>query len=287
MPSPSTIIDPHAKWTPSTAAAVQACGGLDGIINGTISRNELCTFDANTVVGKEIDCDATEHLITLAAGNANATVYKVRVTKEGATVMNLSWQGSPSAACEFEWYGLTRGAPVSRDHNAGNTTCELVDATGTTDSRFNCSGLPNLLPYNWIKEFIYAITENLTASSGIANWNLHTNITSRESYDEVFKLSLTTFTNWLETTVINLDSFRQRGGKLLTWHGGTDQLIVPNGTVHYYERVSKRDRAIGVLTSDHYRSVRLVRQGFEIDRLPSYLHPGTICRHSCRRYRHS
>ncbi len=53
--------------------------------------------DANTVVGKEIDCDATGHLISLAAGNANATVYKARVTKEGATVMNLSWQGSTSA----------------------------------------------------------------------------------------------------------------------------------------------------------------------------------------------
>ncbi len=34
---------------------------------------------------------------------------------------------------------------------------------------------------------------------------------------------------------------------------GTDQLIVPNGTVHYYERVSKRDHAIGILTSDYYR----------------------------------
>src|SRR3954447_13101036 len=31
--------------------------------------------------------------------------------------------------------------------------------------------------------------------------------------------------------------FRHAGGKLLMWHGWNDQLIFPEGTIDYYERV--------------------------------------------------
>jgi hypothetical protein len=36
----------------------------------------------------------------------------------------------------------------------------------------------------------------------------------------------------------NLAAFRDRGGKLVLWHGWNDQLIVPEGTIDYYDRVT-------------------------------------------------
>jgi hypothetical protein len=38
----------------------------------------------------------------------------------------------------------------------------------------------------------------------------------------------------------NLGRFRARGGKVVMWHGFGDQLIVPGGTIDYYDAVSRR-----------------------------------------------
>src|SRR5262249_11570243 len=38
----------------------------------------------------------------------------------------------------------------------------------------------------------------------------------------------------------NLAAFRNHGGKLLLWHGFADQLIVPEGTIDYYDAVTHR-----------------------------------------------
>jgi hypothetical protein len=38
----------------------------------------------------------------------------------------------------------------------------------------------------------------------------------------------------------NLARFRNQGGKLILWHGFADQLIVPEGTIDYYDAVTRR-----------------------------------------------
>jgi hypothetical protein len=35
----------------------------------------------------------------------------------------------------------------------------------------------------------------------------------------------------------DLSAFARRGGKIIMWHGWTDQLIYPQGTIDYFERV--------------------------------------------------
>jgi hypothetical protein len=38
----------------------------------------------------------------------------------------------------------------------------------------------------------------------------------------------------------DLSRFRDRGGKLILWHGWADQLIMPDGTIAYYDAVTKK-----------------------------------------------
>ncbi|TMG93562.1 MAG: tannase/feruloyl esterase family alpha/beta hydrolase [Betaproteobacteria bacterium] len=37
----------------------------------------------------------------------------------------------------------------------------------------------------------------------------------------------------------NLATFRDHGGKVVMWHGFADQLIVPQGTIEYYDAVTQ------------------------------------------------
>ena len=41
-------------------------------------------------------------------------------------------------------------------------------------------------------------------------------------------------------TVGNLDDFKKHGGKLLTYVGGNDQLIMPRGVINYYRQMAAR-----------------------------------------------
>jgi hypothetical protein len=48
------------------------------------------------------------------------------------------------------------------------------------------------------------------------------------------------FSAVLATDNPDLAAFRDRGGKIIMWHGWSDQLIYPEGTIDYYQRVQKQ-----------------------------------------------
>jgi feruloyl esterase len=45
------------------------------------------------------------------------------------------------------------------------------------------------------------------------------------------------FSSAIATDNPDLTQFRKDGGKILIWHGLADQLIFPQGTINYYQRV--------------------------------------------------
>jgi feruloyl esterase len=47
------------------------------------------------------------------------------------------------------------------------------------------------------------------------------------------------FSSTIATDNPDLSAFRHDGGKILIWHGLADQLIFPQGTVNYYQRVQQ------------------------------------------------
>jgi feruloyl esterase len=53
----------------------------------------------------------------------------------------------------------------------------------------------------------------------------------------------------LNATDPNLDAFKNRGGKLLLWHGWSDPALTALGSIKYYEQVKARDQKAG----DYFR----------------------------------
>jgi len=49
--------------------------------------------------------------------------------------------------------------------------------------------------------------------------------------------SISEFGNTIATDNPDLSAFKRDGGKIIIWHGLSDQLIFPQGTVDYYRRV--------------------------------------------------
>src|SRR5262249_28084822 len=66
-------------------------------------------------------------------------------------------------------------------------------------------------------------------------WNWHT--LTYAQFDQLFQQSVSQFSNSFADNNPDLSAFKKDGGKIIIWHGLSDQLIFPQGTVRYYERV--------------------------------------------------
>jgi feruloyl esterase len=60
------------------------------------------------------------------------------------------------------------------------------------------------------------------------------------SYEQYFDQSVEEFSAAIATDNPDLASFRDRGGKIVLWHGASDPLISPEGTIDYYQRVQRQ-----------------------------------------------
>jgi len=132
------------------------------------------------------------------------------ITWTDAAVVEKIWQG-PIVDRKHLWYGLEPGTSLSG--LAATTT-----SNGTTG--------PVAFPVS-VGWFQYWLTQNPSF-----NWETLT----YEQFRQYFELSVRKFPV-IATDNPDLSAFERDGGKILIWHGLADQLIFPQGTIRYYQRV--------------------------------------------------
>ena len=135
------------------------------------------------------------------------------ITATDAAVVEKIWDGPRSTSGQRLWYGLEPGASFAG--LAGTST----SSNGTT------TGVPFPIAVAWLGTWVQ---QN-------PNWDWHT-LTYAE-FDQLFQRSQDEFSSTIATDNPDLSQFRDHGGKIIIWHGLADQLIFPQGTINYYQRV--------------------------------------------------
>lgn len=210
-------------------AAINACDVVGGRHLGYLPDPASCTYDPTL--------DAS--VICTANGGSNATASCV--TPAAASAFNKIWYGhtedgtvparavdngtSVSLAPGQRWFGPPRGATL------GNFLGGPLPAS----SSHVALSLQN--PAYGLPLFINA------TGNGVNLWRTFTHAQLANAADRGLALQ-GPFAN-IDTDNPDLSAHRDRGGKVLMYHGLADSLIKPGGSVHYYNRVLAQMGGLG------------------------------------------
>jgi len=170
-------------------------------------------------------CDAADGVKDGVIENPRACTFDPKVlvgtsagscgdfTEADADVIRKIWQGPRRLDGSFIWYGLQRGADFMG-----------LSATGGAP----LVPRPNPITLEWWRYFLMQNPQ----------WD-YMSLTPA-AYEQYVDQSVEEFSAVLATDNPDLTAFRDRGGKLVLWHGWSDQLIYPEGTIDYYQRVQKQ-----------------------------------------------
>ncbi|KAK4540905.1 hypothetical protein LTR36_008847 [Oleoguttula mirabilis] len=192
-------------------AAIESCDVLDGVKDGVISAPGLCAFDAQSVVGSTFYLDGEERVVTSAA----------------ADIANAIWEG-PIQDGKREWFGNTHETSfggMSPFMGIPDGLAMTICAAGGK----NCEGYSFPISPNWIQYFVEKDPKFDVLQM------------DESDFFEALHRSRNEYSSIMDTSDPDLSGFKASGGKMITWHGLADELIFPNGSSNYYERVLALD----------------------------------------------
>lgn len=135
---------------------------------------------------------------------------EITIRREVAEVVRQIWRGHPS------WFGLPKSASFGGvAHTEPGPDGKLV-------------GVPFAIADNWLRYFVKEDPKSTVDSVSYREFH-RLAVESPRRYDRI-----------IASDDPDLSAFRRAGGKMITWHGWTDSIIYPQGTIDYRERVQRR-----------------------------------------------
>jgi len=243
----------RAQQDLASNAAIAACDVVGGQHLGYIVNPAACSYDPST--------DAS--VLCTAAGGTNATSACLSQSQAGA--LNKIWYGMTSdgsvpnpavdngwaaasaatlPAGTQRWFGLTRGTSLYAAFYAAFG----VNGLASPDGAFSIASDQVALELQ--NSTLADPTFTNATGNGQSLWKTLSYTQLSNAFDR--GLALQAQFGGINTENPDLSAFKSRGGKLLTWHGLADELIMPQGTVNYYQRVAAQTGGMAA-AQDFYR----------------------------------
>jgi hypothetical protein len=215
---------PLAKLAAVQKAAIAACDGNDGVLDGIIDDPRTCTFNANTNV----------------CGQPNAPASSC-LTPAEANAVNTMWDGPRNNSGNRIWFPIDRGTDFSGwDGNVPFGLAPVQFGWDLENPAYYAAGsYPSSYPGYWGNVALNAKVQSSPPQPGAPSYVTNYAVVAQDGSNNVGDLT---------DTFGDLDALRAKGGKLVTFVGGNDQLIMPRGVINYYRVMAQRYRLAHDLT---------------------------------------
>lgn len=200
-------------WTGTVLNTMLGTTGLSTAKVNAANAAAVAACDANDgvadgLINEPRRCDFSAQVLRCTGSPGDPATC---LTQLEADAIDKVWDGARNQAGERLWGGPTYG------------TSWFIVATGPAGVLNRPGSLPFAYKQAWVEQ-------DPTYD--------YTNITI-EAFGSHFQKDDVKFKDYA-TDSPNLDKLRDHGGKLLTWHGGSDPLILPFGSWEYWGRVFDR-----------------------------------------------
>jgi hypothetical protein len=185
---------------------------LDAVTQGAIDACDGLDSVKDGVISDLARCKFDPS--TLIGSEIQCYEKEVTISSSVASVVRKIWEGQRTKFGHPLWYGLNRGSPLSA---LAATT--IVNGSRTGSSFFVSDA--------WIRYFVKAKPD----------FDIST-VDSAELLN-IFHQSERSYASLMGSANPDLSGLQRSGGKLLVWHGESDQLIFPQGTMRYRRAVEK------------------------------------------------
>ena len=205
---------PGAKLAAVQNLAISACDGNDGVTDGIIDDPRTCTYTATA---------------TCTGPNTPAGC----ITAAEATAINTMWDGPRNSGGNRIWFPIDRGTDfLFWDGNVPFALAPVQFGWDLEDPAYYAAGsYPSSYPGFWGN-----VALNATVQSGAAQPGAPAYVTNYAAVAQQGSNNVADLTN----TFGDLDAFKASGGKLVTFVGANDALIMPRGVINYYRVMARR-----------------------------------------------
>ncbi|KAL4959596.1 Tannase/feruloyl esterase [Aspergillus stella-maris] len=216
----SSVVEQTLDYIPPTCelakianATISACDHLDGRKDGVLSRSDLCMleFDMTSIIGESYHCDASTSSTVITTPEQSG-----KVTAEGVAVAQAVYDGLFNSQGERAYISYRIGSSFTDGEATYNNATRTWGVTVTSTGG------------EFVARFIELLDiDNLETIDGV-------------TYDTLVSWmdkAMVRYMDTLQTTIPDLTTFQSSGGKMIHYHGESDQSIPTASSVHYWQSV--------------------------------------------------
>ncbi|EMT66649.1 Tannase/feruloyl esterase [Fusarium oxysporum II5] len=200
-----------ANYYPSTCE-------LDAFVSAAVESCDGKDGVTDGVITEPFTCKYDP--FTLVGQRTECGKESIVISQIAASIVSKIWRGPTDSRGKSLWYGMPKGASLAE-------LAAMKTVNGTT------TGAPFFVADTWARNFVKTDPSFDTSQLDIAG------------FEKLFSQSRDRFGHIMDSSDPNLHPFKKGGGKVIIWHGLSDQLIYPQDSVRYFREVERNFKSKG------------------------------------------